>query len=152
MLSGGRRHGQFSKVDIAFPPKQPFEPEDFNGRLVICGEHGTIVTITQLPNDLNSAIISILTCTTFQLCSPLIHGYSIAQSISFSQCSDDSARWRSTSGGRSGHTDRLILRTAINLPPGNGTLSINIDGETTQQPIHLPHGASSDSPIVVTTR
>ncbi len=47
---------------------------------------------------------------------------------------------------------RIVLRNAIQLPPCEATLSIRIDGETTQQTIQLPVGASADSPIVVTSR
>ena len=47
---------------------------------------------------------------------------------------------------------RIVLRNAIQLPPCEATLSISIDGETTQQTIQLPVGASADSPIVVTSR
>ncbi|MEZ6128329.1 MAG: hypothetical protein R3C59_06585 [Planctomycetaceae bacterium] len=49
--------------------------------------------------------------------------------------------------------DRIYLRTPVNLPPCEGTLSINIDGHLTQQQlIRLPEGASADSAGVVTSR
>lgn len=48
--------------------------------------------------------------------------------------------------------NRVVLRNAVQLPPCEAMLSINIDGETTQQTISLPHGASADSPVVMTSR
>jgi hypothetical protein len=47
--------------------------------------------------------------------------------------------------------NRIVLRSAIELPPCDGVLSITIDGHTTQQSIRLPQGASVDSPIVATS-
>lgn len=48
--------------------------------------------------------------------------------------------------------DRIVLRNAVDLPPGDAILTINIDGQMTQHQIRLPDGASCDSPIVTTTR
>jgi hypothetical protein len=47
--------------------------------------------------------------------------------------------------------NRIVLRSAIELPPCNAILSISIDGHTTQQSVRLPHGASVDSPIITTS-
>lgn len=46
--------------------------------------------------------------------------------------------------------NRIYLRTPVDLPPCEGTLSINIDGHVTQQTIRLPEGASVNSPGVMT--
>ena len=48
--------------------------------------------------------------------------------------------------------DRVSLRQPIDLPPCEGTLSINIDGHVTRQNIRLPEGASAESPSVMTQR
>jgi hypothetical protein len=47
--------------------------------------------------------------------------------------------------------NRIVLRSAIELPACDGILSISIDGHTTQQSVRLPHGASVDSPVVPTS-
>lgn len=40
---------------------------------------------------------------------------------------------------------RVFLRTPVELPPCDGTLSINIDGNITTEKVRLPNGASIDS-------
>lgn len=46
--------------------------------------------------------------------------------------------------------ERIYLRTAVDLPPGNAELLISIDGSRTVSRIRLPQGASSDSQSVPT--
>ncbi|MEZ6132510.1 MAG: hypothetical protein R3C59_27920 [Planctomycetaceae bacterium] len=48
--------------------------------------------------------------------------------------------------------DRVSLRKPIDLPPCEGMLSINIDGNITQHTVRLPEGASAESPSVMTRR
>ena len=46
----------------------------------------------------------------------------------------------------------IYLRTPVNLPPCEGTLSINIDGNITQRTVRLPEGAIAESTCVATSR
>jgi len=48
--------------------------------------------------------------------------------------------------------NRLYLRTPVDLPPCEGTLSINIDGQLNTHTIRLPEGASADSAGTLTSR